>query len=123
MPNLWDAAPYEALERDLFANIQHIGDYLREISATLPNSLQALEVKNRRYLENLRKKIQRVVRSNTPAPFAEIDRIKQATQPDGAVQERVLSLAAFPDIAPADIVRLAYDACQPLDMAHRYEVV
>lgn len=123
LPNLWDAAPYEALERELFGNIQQIGGYLSEISATLPNSLRALEVKNRRYLENLRKKVQRVVRSNNPAPFAEIDRLKHAIQPDGAVQERVLSLAAFPDRQPDALVRFAYEACQPLDMAHRYGVV
>ena len=122
LPQVWDDAPFRALEADLMAQLSRLESYIEtELSPTLARSAKALAVKNARYLATLHKKAERVVRHRQPAAFRQIEAIKQAVQPDGTVQERVLSLAAFaPDYAPEALIAELYPQIDPLDFTHRY---
>ncbi|RMG58790.1 MAG: bacillithiol biosynthesis BshC [Bacteroidetes bacterium] len=125
MPQVWDDTEFKALESELLAQVARLEAYIAEqLSPTLARSAKALEVKNARYLSNLHKKAQRVVRHQQPAAFRQIEALKQAIQPDGTVQERVLSLPALaPDYDPADLIAELYPQVDPLDFAHRYLIL
>ena len=60
------------------------------------------------------------MRHKHPKVFDEIRDLKYKIQPDGLVQERVLSLASFPGVAPEDLIKLAWEHCEPLNLEHVY---
>ena len=63
----------------------------------------------KKYLKGMKKKAERVYRHNHPASFREIDAMKSILQPDGWVQERIFSLAAFKGVInPEDFIEFAY---------------
>lgn len=113
-PNVWDSSGFEQEVAALQAQFDRLSASLGGLSATLPRSLQALKRKNDHYLANTRKKIGRVVRNLHPESFSKIETLKKSLMPDGLVQERVLSLAAFPDINPHEIIQKAIEVCNPL---------
>ncbi len=121
LPDLWNREGYDQHVGAIDAALEALEHYIStEISPTLSRSVEALKAKNLRYLSNLEKKIGRVIRSDRPAPFREIERIKNAVQPDGFVQERTLSLAAFPGHSPHNLVALIMAHCRPLDFQHQF---
>ena len=125
MPQVWDASAFDQMEADLLAQIEQLRAYIeQDLSPTLARSADALATKNRRYLQNLRKKAHRVLRHRQPQPFREIEAIKLAVQPDGLMQERVWSLPTVAEwIAPQDFLTQIAQTCQPLDFAHQIMVV
>ena len=120
MPALWDATTYEQLAADALAVFDRLAAYTAHYSQTLPRSSLGQQAKTARFLHQLRKKLHRVIRHDQPAAFQRIASLKQAIQPDGASQERILGLASFPALAPNELVKRCYQACEPLDFAHHY---
>lgn len=121
LPDLWSREGYDQHIGAVDTALEALQNYIsNEISPTLARSVEALKAKNLRYLSNLEKKIGRVIRSDRPASFREIERIKSAVQPDGFVQERTLSMAAFPGHSPHDLVSLIMAHCRPLDFQHQF---
>lgn len=120
MPQVWDQAQFDQLEADILAQIEQLRGYIEQgISPTLARSADALATKNRRYLENLRKKAHRVLRHRQPEPFRKIEAIKMAIQPDGLVQERVWSLPTIAQwCTPHDFLAQVHTHCQPLQFEH-----
>ncbi|MDX2246286.1 MAG: bacillithiol biosynthesis cysteine-adding enzyme BshC [Bacteroidia bacterium] len=124
MPQIWDESPFQRLAADINHKIAELKTYIEtEVSETLSRSVEGQKVKMDEFVSNLEKKIHREKRAVHHRPFSEIETLKQAIQPDGAVQERILCLAAFPGISPEQIVSAAWDACSPLDFSHRYLVL
>ena len=60
------------------------------------------------------------MRHKHSAPFKQIDRLKANIQPDGMVQERVLSLASIEALPPAEFIEFVRPFCKPLDFSHNY---
>jgi bacillithiol synthase len=120
MPQVWDQARFDEMEAGILVQVEQLRAYIeQDISPTLARSADALATKNRRYLENLRKKAHRVMRHREPEPFRQIEAVKLAVQPDGMVQERVWSLATVAEwCAPADFLALVHRHCQPLRFDH-----
>lgn len=124
MPQVWDDTDFCAQSAEILQQIERLHQQIAsEISPTLARSGEALKTKTQRFLQNLEKKAQRVMRHRFPRPFAEIETLKQAIQPDGLVQERILSLASFPEYGPEKLIRLAWEHCQPLSLDHQYWVL
>jgi bacillithiol biosynthesis cysteine-adding enzyme BshC len=125
LPQVWDQGTFDALEAQILAQVEALRGYVeQDISPTLARSADALATKNQRYLANLRKKAQRVIRHRQPAPFREIEAIKLAVHPDGMVQERVWSLATIGQwTTPERFLAQLYQTCQPLQFDHQMLVV
>ena len=120
MPRVWDEAPLQALAARLLADFDELESYIGQYSDTLPRSVIGQRVQTEKFLDNLEKKLHKVLRQLHAQPFNEIDTIKAAVQPDGAVQERVLSLAAFPDLDPSEFVARIFPHVDVLNPEHCY---
>ena len=123
IPKLWQSDKFDELAQQLTHSYQTLASYIGEISGTLVKSVKGQEVGAEKFLQNLEKKIHRVIRHQYASPFKEIEQIKFQLQPDPLVQERIWSLAALPQIDPYEFVRLAWKKCQPLEIKHQYLVV
>lgn len=124
MPKLWDDADFNELAAGITDQILLLRDHVREnISATLSRSVEAEKVKMNRFIQNLIKKVHRVKRSDNRKLFEQIEGLKNSIEPDRLVQERVLSLLAFPEYSPEQIISVAWDACSPLDFTHKYLIL
>ncbi|MEM6804782.1 MAG: bacillithiol biosynthesis BshC, partial [Bacteroidota bacterium] len=121
----WDSTAFEELQANILQEIENYQSYISShISPTLARSAEALKVKNERYLKNMRKKAERVIRHKYPAAFKQIDQLKAEIQPDAWVQERSLSLASFEGIiSPKEFVSFAYERCNPLNFEHQYWIL
>jgi bacillithiol biosynthesis cysteine-adding enzyme BshC len=120
MPQIWDHSEFGRLAEEVADSFEKLEDYVSNFSQTLPRSVKGQQVKSRHFLENLYKKIHRVIRHNQPKPFGQIEEIKQQLQPDHTVQERTLGLASFPDFSPQAILELIWDEIEPLEYQHRF---
>ena len=121
LPKIWDDSNFTQYEFQIGKILQDFQQYISsEISTTLARSAKALAVKNAKYLGNMRKKAEKVIRSNNPAIFDEISSLKSNIQPDGSVQERVLSVAAFPEYDPREIVKQVWDHFDSYTWNHQY---
>lgn len=121
MPRVWDDAAFKTIATGILEQINQLHQYIGdELSPTLARSGEALHTKTSRFLDTLHKKAQRVQRHKNRQPFEEIHALKQALQPDGTVQERVLSLASFPAYDPGQLLDIIYEACDPLDFNHQF---
>ncbi|MEO1447883.1 MAG: bacillithiol biosynthesis BshC [Bacteroidota bacterium] len=124
MPQVWDDNDFQAQATAILGEVKKLHAYIgSEISETLARSGDALHTKTERFLQTLLKKAQRVKRHDHREPFEEIAALKQAIQPDGTVQERVLSLASFPAYQPEQLLDVIYEACDPLNFGHRFLVL
>jgi bacillithiol biosynthesis cysteine-adding enzyme BshC len=120
LPRLWDAAPLEALEAQLFQQLGDIEAYVSSsLSPTLSRNIAALGTKSRQYVEHLHQKALRVVRNQHPGPFREIEALKARIQPDGWVQERTWSLATL-GRDPHAFVAQVLASIRPLDYSHAF---
>ncbi|MEL6649180.1 MAG: bacillithiol biosynthesis BshC, partial [Bacteroidota bacterium] len=119
MPQIWDDQPFLVQSERILAEIDKLTTLIDgELSHTLARSGEALKVKTARYLQNLEKKAHRVKRHQQPKDFKELKELKEQVQPDGLVQERILSLGSFPKVAPERLIQLAWEHCNPLNLAH-----
>lgn len=122
---VWDSKSFDALQEEILAKIEAYKEEVAStISPTLARSAEALKVKSQKYLKAMKKKAERVIRHKHPASFREIDALKSKLQPDGWVQERIFSLAAFEGtISPEDFVEFAYQNCRPLEFDHQFWIL
>lgn len=121
MPQIWDSTAFLTQSAEILTQIDALKALIEdELSHTLARSGEALKVKTARYLKSLEKKALRVMRHKHPRAFDEIKELKFKIQPDGLVQERILSLASFPEFAPEDLIKLAWEHCDPLNLEHVY---
>ncbi|MCB0852374.1 MAG: bacillithiol biosynthesis cysteine-adding enzyme BshC [Bacteroidetes bacterium] len=121
---IWDDGPYQALKSNITASIEALREYTEnEIAQTLSRSVDAQKTKMNNFFGNFEKKIHRVIRADNPKIFREIEELKNELQPDRMVQERQLSLGAFPDFSPESIIAEAWKHCSPLDFSHRYIIL
>ncbi|MEM8889245.1 MAG: bacillithiol biosynthesis cysteine-adding enzyme BshC [Bacteroidota bacterium] len=121
----WDSTQFEELQANILQQIEAYKGHIEgEISETLARSAEALKVKSQKYLKNMRKKAERVIRHKYPKAYKEIDQLKSEIQPDGWVQERILSLASLEGIMdPKDFVEFAYQQCDPLNFDHQFWIL
>jgi bacillithiol biosynthesis cysteine-adding enzyme BshC len=123
-PQVWDSGNFLDQSTEILTQIAKLTQLIEnELSPTLARSGKALQVKTQRYLQNLEKKAHRVVRHRHPEGFRKLENLKLQVQPDGMVQERVLSLLSFPGHRPEELIRLAWEHCQPLSLEHEYLVL
>lgn len=122
MPQVWDNQDWLAKRANLLQGYDELATHLEGFSNTLVRSARGQQMKAERFLQNLEKKIHRVMRHKYPEPFKHIERIKYQVQADPLVQERTWSLAALP-MAPHAFVELAHAHCQPLNFEHVYLVL
>lgn len=121
VPNIWDSEEFDRLEKQILDRVSELTRYIEsEVSTTLSRSSDALRTKNNNYLENMRKKIHRIIRNENREPFAEIEALKLQIQPDGQVQERVWSLATVATmISPKEFLDKVYQTCDPICFEHQ----
>lgn len=120
MPQVWDDQPLQALGSKILADFGELETYIAQFSDTLPRSVIGQQVQTQKFLDNLEKKLQRVLRQDHAQPFNEIETLKAAINPDGKVQERVLSLAAFPGMSPEAFVARIFPHVDVLNPEHCY---
>lgn len=121
MPQVWDESPWQNKEEKIIADLEDLHAYIHEnISPTLSRSAEALLTKNKKFLQNLKKKAFKEIRNRNPESFRNIEQVKNQIQPEGTVQERTWSLAAFPAIHPATLIDQVKENCQPLNFSHNY---
>ena len=121
LPNVWNQAMFNQLESRIMEELDVFRVYIEdEISTTLARSAEALKVKTAKYLKTMRKKAGKVMRHKHSTPFKKIDQLKLSIQPDGLVQERVLSLASFPELSPSEFIEFVRPFCKPMDFSHNY---
>ncbi|MFK7921059.1 MAG: bacillithiol biosynthesis cysteine-adding enzyme BshC [Bacteroidia bacterium] len=121
MPQVWEESNFLNQSTEILQQIDQLKDIIEgELSPTLARSGEALKVKTARYLKSLEKKAHRVMRHKHPQEFDEIKALKYQVQPDGLVQERILSLASFPGVEPQTLIKLAWEHCDPLNLEHVY---
>ena len=119
MPAIWNSEEFDAQSAAVMDAFSALQAGIEKISPTLPRSVEGQKVKTGHFLENLQKKIYRVIRNQQPAPFAKIEGLKEKIQPDGLVQERVLSLGAFPKVDPSAIIQQIWANCDPLSFTQQ----
>lgn len=119
MPRVWDKQPYDNLVMDLNKNMEALGNYIQTFSQTLPRAVIGQKVKNQAFLDNLQKKLERVIREQHPV-FSTMRDLKNTIQPDGQVQERILSLASFPYTDPYRLIEKIGKACKPTVLQPAY---
>jgi bacillithiol biosynthesis cysteine-adding enzyme BshC len=120
----WDDKPYQKMREEIIASIEKLRAFTEsEIAETLSRSVDAQKTKMNNFFGNFEKKIHRVIRADNPHVYREIEKLKNELQPDRKVQERQLSLGAFPDFPPEKIIKAAWEHCSPLDFSHRYIIL
>ena len=125
LPQVWDRSEMEAFQARILSLMDALEGYIREdVSETLSRSADALGTKTRHFLDNLAKKAGKIKRQQHSGPFAHIEKLKRAVEPDGMVQERTLSLASFAHLlSPAELISFLYAASDPLDFQARHWVL
>jgi len=120
LPKVWDSTEFESYEEKILSLLNEMKAYVSDdISVTLARSSDALTTKTQNYLSNLRKKAGKIKRQNQKEPFTRIKTLKQLIEPEGMVQERVLSLASFGKIIPVEeLIAFLYQSCTPLSLDH-----
>jgi bacillithiol biosynthesis cysteine-adding enzyme BshC len=120
MPRVWDAQPLNEIAAKLLDDFGQLEQYIGQFSDTLPRSVVGQQVQTEKFLDNLEKKLHRVLRQLHAQPFREIESLTAAIYPEGKVQERVLSLAAFPELSPGEFVARVYPLVDVLNTEHCY---
>lgn len=111
----WQPDTLDQLQQNIIAGFEELENYIHTISPTLPRSVKGQEIKTRNFFHNLEKKIHRVIK-NSHGEFFQLAELKQQIQPDGMKQERILSLAAFPECDPGDLIDQIWERCDPLSL-------
>lgn len=120
MPKVWDDAEFMELKKGLLTQFGTLESYIQQFSNTLPRSVVGQQVQTEKFFANLEKKLHRVLRQEFSEDFGKIDTLKSTVFPDGKVQERVLSLAAFSDLSPTAFVAAIYPHVNVLNPEHCY---
>jgi hypothetical protein len=121
LPNLWDDSDLQKAFEAVSAQMDVLHGLVESnISATLARSVTGMKVKSERRMQTIHKKAGKVIRSENPKVFEEIEALKLEIQPDGAVQERVLSLFSFPNIPPNELMPQIWEAVDPLNFRHHF---
>ncbi len=115
IPRFWKPDALIELENNISNGFEALASYIQTLSPTLPRSVKGQEVKTQRFFNNLEKKIHRVIK-NSHGEFRRLSDLKQHIQPDGLKQERILSLASYPEVAPDKLVHQIWEHCQPLSL-------
>jgi len=115
IPRFWDDTQLAMHMTKIRQDFEALAEYIEPISQTLPRSVKGQQVKNDRFFVNLEKKIHRVIK-NSHGEFNRLRDIKQEIAPDGLKQERILSLAAFPEMSPKDLIKQLWEVCSPLSL-------
>jgi bacillithiol biosynthesis cysteine-adding enzyme BshC len=119
IPALWQEDEFKLHGARLLAAWDEMETYMIGIMDTMGRSVAAQKAGTEKFLDATLKKIHKVIRQKNPGPFAAIEAIKQKVQPDHQVQERVLSLAAFPENNPYELLRLIAKEVAPFDNTHK----
>ena len=120
---LWDDTDFLKKKEEILRSIGELQAYIYgELSETLSHSAEALKVKTERFVDNLYKKANRVVRNNHPKIFDKNVEIKTQVNPDRMVPERVWSLAAL-KMNPREFVDWLKPQCTPLELSHKILVL
>ncbi len=113
-PNYWNEQDLQQHIKELEQQYQGLKTYIQTFSSTLPLSVESQLSKNRKFFTRLKKKVEKVI-IQTHSEFKEVAVLKEAIQPDRMKQERILSLAAFPESSPQELISQLYEHCQPLN--------
>ncbi len=125
LPQVWDRSEMEAFQVRILSLMDALEGYIKEdVSETLSRSADALGTKTRHFLDNLAKKAGKIKRQQHSEPFAHIGQLKRSVEPDGMVQERVLSLASFASLLPPEaVINYLYEQSDPLDFRGQHWVL
>ncbi|MEO1418902.1 MAG: bacillithiol biosynthesis cysteine-adding enzyme BshC [Bacteroidota bacterium] len=124
MPNVWEDDTFRALEQEIHEKLETMRQYIEsDISPTLARSAAALKVKSEKYLSRIHHKAYKVKRNRFPEAFRKIEETKVHINPDGAVQERVWSLASLESMTPFEFVDFIYQQKKALSLDHHHLVL
>lgn len=123
LSSVWDDSSWKSEVININAQLSHLQDYITSESSVLSETTRGLSRKMAYYLKKAEKKLIRQKKIQYHHLFSAIREVRNRIQPEGLVQERVLSMAAFPFIAPELLVHILKPYCDPLDFSHRDVVI
>ena len=114
----WKADSLKTHFESIHTELSRLESYIQTFSQTLPRSVEGHKVKSQRFFQRLEKKLEKSIMQGHPE-FRELAALKEIIQPDRVRQERVLSLASFPNYSPQDLIKQIFESCQPLNYSPR----
>jgi hypothetical protein len=93
--------------------VEQLQGFLSTQTPNLPHSTIGHARKTAHFAAKIEKKLYKQLIAQHREVFEEIRKVKNQIQPEGTVQERVLSLAAFPNYSPFSLIALLYASCNP----------
>ncbi len=119
LSSVWEDKTWEDEKEKLLTQLTHLQEYITSETDVLSHTTQGLRRKIAYYLAKAEKKLRKQKRIQHHQLFSDVSTLKNKIQPEGLIQERILSIAAFPFISPEILVQTIKPYCNPLDFSHR----
>lgn len=110
-----DAAYLTDFEKRTETLFAELAEHIAEEDPNLKRHVNAWLAKNKRFIERLPAKIRRGLQNRFPADYYPLQRLKDAVQPDGYMQERTLNILGVEPDDPAAFVDYLFQALKLFD--------
>lgn len=96
LESIWPSGPWKDQSAHLLENLQRLENMILQVDSSLIRTLEGEKHKLQSFLlEQFPKKIRKQLKNKYAEKFKPIDTFRKWTQPNGELQERVLSISAF----------------------------
>jgi len=108
LESIWPSGPWKDQSANLLENIQRLENMILQVDQSLIRTLEGEKHKMQSFLmEQFPKKIRKQIKNKYADKFKPIDTFRKWIQPNGELQERVLSISAFGQ-NPKDLIQFLY---------------
>ncbi len=108
LESIWPSGPWKDQSANLLENIQRLENMILQVDQSLIRTLEGEKHKMQSFLmEQFPKKIRKQIKNKYADKFKPIDTFRKWIQPNGELQERVLSISAFSQ-KPKDLIQFLY---------------
>lgn len=119
----WNRTAWEMQKEMVLQKIEGVQGFINTQTPTLPNKMEGFKKKALYYLNKAEKSLFKQIELQQKDVFMTFENTKNKVQPDNAVQERVLNMAAFPDFPPSELIDIIKTACNPLSFEHTHIIL
>lgn len=101
---------------------ENVAEALEVFDPTLGTSMRGEKARNVSSLENWQKKVKKALKNRYPKPFAKIEAIKQAVDPENMPQQRTLNLSAF-DLEASEWGKCLLEIAEPENPTQKWTIL
>ena len=112
---LWQDELIDSIPDKLSNFMQPLKDYYGKIDHSLVNLLDGEEQKILNFVSRFKEKVMKQAKNKFGSKMEDLNQVKKKVQPDFTQQERILSLLAFNDYKPENLIHFIYEKSSILE--------